>query len=264
MKKMLSRKPENTTLPNPSVNTSLRIEGQFGRALLPLLFLIFSGLVQAQATGDLNDTGIILCANSESNSIPCSYADSDTLGFPRQDGQMGRSAQAGAAGFSFSTVSSCTLDGVTGLTWERKVTTASNYQLNTNTYNWKNSTSTTNGGIAGITGTASGTTTCFSSTATTCDTESYVAHANTQLLCGYSNWRLPTRLELINIVDASKQYSGSATVDATFFPNIRTARYWTRDNFAANPNSARWVDLGTGADGVSDKSAKYHVILVRP
>jgi hypothetical protein len=177
---------------------------------------------------------------------------------------MGRSAQAGAAGFSFSTVSSCTLDGVTGLTWERKVTTASNYQLNTNTYNWKNSTSTTNGGIAGITGTASGTTTCFSSTATTCDTESYVAHANTQLLCGYSNWRLPTRLELINIVDASKQYSGSATVDATFFPNIRTARYWTRDNFAANPNSARWVDLGTGADGVSDKSAKYHVILVRP
>ncbi len=226
---------------------------------LTLLFLVYASPALAQ-TSDLNDTGIILCANGESNSIPCSYADSDPIGFPRQDGQMGRSAQAGAAGFSFSTVSSCTLDSVTGLTWERKVTTAGNYQLNTNTYSWYSTDSARNGGKSGTSGTAAGTT-CFSSV---CDTEAYITYVNSQNLCTFNNWRLPTRLELINIVDASKQFSGSAAVDATFFPNIRTARYWTRDNFAANPNSARWVDLGTGADGVADKSNKYHVILVRP
>ncbi len=165
----------------------------------------------------------------------------------------------------------CTKDAVTGLIWETKVTTASNARLNTNTYNWTNGNAGSNGGFAGSTGTASGTT-CWSST---CDTDALITHINTLNLCGESanDWRLPTRTELMNLVDAAKQSSGSGVpaIDATYFPNMRPGKYWTRDNVAANPGeagvtagAARWVDLATGLDGTSAKSEKNFVILVRP
>lgn len=269
------------------------------------LSLILSGnpgLVLAQATGKLNDTGIVLCANSDSNSITCSYNDTDTTGFPRQDGQLGRSPKdqpvgtltktgaSASAGFDYQKLAyigggvvlagtalgvtaglwGCTKDVITGLIWDMKVTTASNIRLNTSTYNWKDSTASSNGGIAGSTGDAL---TCFGSN---CDTEAYKAAINaidadgagagTAGVCGetLNDWRLPTRLELMNIVDASKQYSGSATADSTYFPNLQAGRYWTSENLASNPNSARWVDLSSGSDGFGAKSNKYYVILVRP
>jgi hypothetical protein len=68
----------------------------------------------------------------------------------------------------------------------------------------------------------------------------------------------------MSIVDASKQGTGNAAVDATYFPNIMPARYWTADNLAGNPNEARLVNMGSGIDGTAPKSSLLHVILVRP
>lgn len=250
----------------------------------------------AQITGKLNDTGLTLCANETSNSVLCGYADGDPYGYPRQDPEIGRSprdvagslsktgaSDAAAEGFDFSKVQydngaippavstlgtgtswGCTKDNVTGLIWDMKVTSASNARLNTNTYNWKSSTAASNGGTGGVTGTAAGTT-CFSST---CDTEAFIAYINTLNICGESgtmnDWRLPTRLELLSIFDASKQGSGVAAVDATYFPNLMPGRYWTADNVAGNPKEARTVNLMNGIDGTATKSSKTYVILVRP
>lgn len=262
-----------------------------------LLILIGNaGTASAQATGKLNDTGITTCANATSNSVPCGFADGDTYGYPRQEAEYGRAAKESAGqslgktgasdgaskGFDFTKVRydspyttlasgaalgtgtswGCTKDNVTGLIWDMKVTTASNARLNTNTYNWKSSVAASNGGTSGVTGSATGTT-CFAST---CDTEAYIAYTNTLNICGESanDWRLPTRLELISIVDASKQGSGSATVDATYFPNIMADRYWTSDNVAGNPNEARTVNMMSGSDGTASKATKIYVILVRP
>lgn len=271
------------------------------RVALPALVLLLlllgnAGTADAQATRKLNDTGIVTCANATSNSVPCGFADNDSYGYPRQEAEYGRAAKenagqslsktgasdANSKGFDYQKLAyvggavltagtaqgttnatwGCTKDVVTGLIWDMKVTTASNARLNTNTYNWKSSTAASNGGISGTTGTASDTT-CFSST---CDTEAYIAHINTLNICGESanDWRLPTRLELINIVDAAKQGSGSAAVDATYFPNIMADRYWTSDNVAGNPNEARTVNMMSGSDGTASKSAKIYVILVRP
>lgn len=259
----------------------------------------------AQATGKLNDTGLTLCANESSNSVPCGYADGDTYGYPRQDAEYGRSAKdaagqslgktggsdASSEGFDFtkiayvggadlpstalqgttSTTWGCTRDNVTGLIWDMKVTTDTNARLNTNTYNWKSSTSASNGGTAGSVGVAaatSGTSSqCYASVINyTCDTESYVAFINTLNICGESggDWRLPTRLELLSIFDASKQGSGVAAVDATYFPNIMPGRYWTADNVAGNPKEARTVNLMSGIDGTATKTSTTYVILVRP
>lgn len=277
------------------------------RGWIPVLSLLalngFAAAVWAQATGKLNDTGLITCASEASNDVTCGYADGDTYGHPRQDAQIGRSfkesagqslAKTGASdtnskGFDFTKIRydngvtlaagatlgtganwGCTKDNVTGLIWDMKVTTASNARLNTNTYNWKNTNSASNGGTAGDTGTASGST-CFSST---CDTEAFIAYINTLNICGETgttnDWRLPTRLELMSIVDASKQgtFDGSgnaiATVDATYFPNIVAGRYWASDNVAGNPAQARFVNMQLGSDGTTAKSTLNHVILVRP
>lgn len=273
--------------------------------VLPLFILLASqpGQALAQATGRLNDTGIVICADEISNSLPCGYSDGDTAGFPRQDAQMGRAAKENAGvslgktgasdpaskGYDFQKLAyiggavvaagtalgtttglwGCTKDVVTGLIWDMKVTTASNVRLNTSTYNWKSGNSTSNGGNGGTTGTASGTT-CFGST---CDTEAYIAAINAvdadgvtagvQNICGANGWRLPTRLELMSIVDASKQGSGNATVDATYFPNIQPGAYWTSTNNAGHPDEALTVHMGGGSDGSAPKSSLNYVILVR-
>lgn len=291
---ILSRIQE--ALDGPFSGASLSLAGALMARLMAILSLVFvfPATIYAQ-TGKLNDTGISTCANAASNNVPCGYADGDTYGYPRQEAEYGRAAKetagqslgktgasdANSKGFDFSKVQysngaippavttlgtgtswGCTKDNVTGLTWDMKVTTASNARLNTNTYNWKNSLAQSNGGISGVTGEASGTT-CFSSA---CDTEAYIAYINTLNICGEStnDWRLPTRLELMSIVDASKQGTGNAAVDATYFPNIMPARYWTADNLAGNPNEARIVNMGSGIDGTAPKSSLLHVILVRP
>ena len=265
---------------------------------LAMIFSVQSAPVLAQATGKLNDTGQVTCANESSNSVTCGFADGDTGGFPRQDGEYGRSAKefagqslgktgasdASSEGFDYQKLSylggtvlaagiaqgttnatwGCTKDVVTGLIWDMKVTTDSNARKSTNTYNWMDSTAARNGGVAGVTGTATGTT-CFSST---CDTEAYIAYINGLNICGEStnDWRLPTRLELMSIVDASKQgnATGAPTVDPTYFPNIQAGVYWTGDNVAGNPNLARTVNLANGQDSTSSKTQKNFVLLVRP
>lgn len=255
-------------------------------------------------TGKLNDTGATLCANETSNSVPCGYADDDPYGFPGQDGEYGRSAKdvagaltpkvgasdAASEGFDFTklaytggtallssavqgtttTTWGCTKDNVTGLIWDMKVTTASNARKSTNTYTWNDTNSTSNGGNAGTQGAVA--TQCFLPTVASpgpyyyCDTKQFIRYINSLNICGEStdNWRLPTRLELMSIVDLSKQGTGSAVVDPTFFPNIVPGNYWTADNLAGNPKEARLVNLASGSDGTASKSVKNYIILVRP
>lgn len=260
--------------------------------------LLFSYAAVGQ-TNPINDTGLTACANATSNNVACAYADpSLSTSFPRQEAEFGRAAKENAGaltiagsnaatkGFDFTKLAyvggtalatgtaqgttsatwGCTKDNTTGLVWETKVTTASDARLNTNTYNWKDSTASRNGGTSGVTGTAAGTT-CFSST---CDTEAYIAYINSLNICGESanDWRLPTRLELIGVINAANQGgvvdSSIAAVDNFYFPNLLRGNYWTADNVAGNPGDARTVNLAIGSDGVAPKSRKNYVILVRP
>lgn len=49
---------------------------------------------------------------------------------------------------------------------------------------------------------------------------------------GYSDWRLPTKKELMSIADYSVPYPGPA-INSAYFPNTKSAAYWssTRDGF---------------------------------
>jgi hypothetical protein len=85
---------------------------------------------------------------------------------------------------------------------------------------------------------------------------------NEQKLCGYSDWRLPTREEMETLID----YNTSAkhvTINTTYFPEAVPSWYWTatensqRDNFA-------WYVLFRNGIALNDlKERPKHVRLVR-
>lgn len=223
----------------------------------------------------LNDTGIDWCANSDSSDnvwLSCPIAD-----HPGQDAELGRDAEArartlqktgaGAAGFDFTKLNAegnavpaasvlwdCVRDNHTGLVWEVK-TIDGGLRDTHNTYTWYNPAAGRNGGDpgtanGGICGMADG-----------CDTQGYVAAVNEIALCGFSDWRLPSRLEL----DSIRHFGRVRTfplIDVDYFPNTRS-QYWSAAPFAGDATKAWTIDFsGTGADTVP-KSEAQSVRLVR-
>lgn len=215
-------------------------------ALLSTLVLAWTGAAHAAGpTGLLNDTGITDCWNDTAVSNGTGI-EADTGTHPRQDRRYGRDPAAtagmtktgaGSKGFDFTKIANngsvlpasaalgsgatdwaCTRDNVTGLIWEVKTSTGLRNQ--NYSYSWYNSDTATNGGSAG---TAAGGT-C--ATAGRCDTEKFVADVNAAGLCGASTWRMPTRQELVSIVDYGRPYPGP-TIDPTYFPNTPASDFWS-------------------------------------
>lgn len=241
---------------------------------------VYGNKVTAKATGKLNDTGIKFSGNETSgnNNSADSAVDqciASTQGgnnqVAAQDCSFGRDADAivgdgysrfipgfnsdyndgdGETGFSFLKVSasgaplpasavawSCVKDNVTGLMWEVK-TDDNGLHDKDHTYTWFDTNASTNGGANG---TEDGGT-CFASVS--CDTAGFVLAVNTAGLCGYSDWRLPTVIELRGIVNNN---ISSPAIDTAFFPNASSLHA----TYTASPNSAitfsPWfVFFGTG------------------
>ena len=229
----------------------------------------------------INDTGIDWCADSSSILLSCPVA-----GHPGQDGDYGRDALAregklvkvggGTAGFDFTKLDvnglplaiqdmpwsdggsetdgnrwSCVRDNVTGLVWEVKVNDSAHLRHQGHTYTWYDPNSpdgnpgTQNGGS------------CVDSA---CDTTGFVQAVNAQGLCGSSNWRMPTRLELQGIVDYGRH---NPTIDTEYFPNSTVALFWWSASPAANDSDLAWWGLfSVGNFGPGNRGGGYHVRLV--
>ncbi len=208
----------------------------------------------------LNDTGIQFCSAYPGNGIvACGSAQ-----LARQDAQFGRDAQAtagtltkvggGNAGFDFTALDSsgnptspgsgtnphaCVRDNVTGLVWEVKTDDGGLRDKDWN-YTWYNSNSPD-----GYPGTSDGGT-CYQSGH--CDTEKYVADVNAAGLCGYHDWRMPTRKELANIADLGR---ADPAIDPTYFPNTQSRTYHSaspQPHTDSSDSYSVWnIDFSTGA-----------------
>jgi hypothetical protein len=82
-------------------------------------------------------------------------------------------------------------------------------------------------------------------------------------LGGHSDWRLPTKKELMTIVDYSIPYPGP-TINTTYFPNTKSSHYWSSTTYAYNPSSAWSVYFSYGyVYGGSKHYDGYYVRCVR-
>jgi hypothetical protein len=252
----------------------------------------YSKIVAAIPFGGLNDTGIDWCSDINTNrfmdgtrSEKSESCDTFETTHPRQDGHEGRDAAArnrrlakigsGSAGFDFTKVCmsgeaagkgkcppnpilgngpnnwACTRDNVTGLMWEIK--NESGLRSASNTYTWYNPAGKTNGGEPGLRNGG----TCPDGS---CDTHAYVRAVNGVGLCGATDWRLPTRKELLSIVDNGRF---DPALDPGFFPDTSSGNYWSSSPYADQANSAWQVYFQYGEAYPVDKKQENHVRLVR-
>jgi len=150
----------------------------------------------------------------------------------------------------------CTRHAPSGLVFEVKLPGAGALRSAGNTYSWRSNNAAQNGGVVGSAGGGA----CSGSV---CDTEAYAAAVNSAALCGFTNWRLPTRGELQIIATLTGQGSGTPVSEPTYFPNMSTSGYWTSTNFAANPNAAWSQHFDTGQARWTEKQNALRVLLVR-
>ena len=226
-----------------------------------------------------NDTGITWSGHAvDGNAVSCNPAHP-----AGQDCHYGRDAVAvagmldkvggGNAGFDFTKIANdgsvlpaaavlgggptdwaCTRDNVTGLIWEVKVGDPLHLRFQGHTYTWYDPNSpdgnpgTQNQGI------------CVGSA---CDTTGFLQAVNAQGLCGFSDWRMPTRRELQGIVDYGRH---SPAIDTGYFPNTPGNRVWSGSPYAYSSYDAWIVYFGLGYAGGADshlRSNRFPVRLVR-
>lgn len=207
-----------------------------------------SGAASVSITAaQVHDTGVSAsqCYGSGSNTL-ASCAGSAALALnSAQDGMVGRdvssaSSSDGKLGLSFSAVGSyasteCVKDNLTGLVWEGKTTAGDRASSNSYT-NYGDSRSA--------------------------DASAYVTTVNAAKLCGYSNWRLPTRDELQALVDYSVA-SPEPTVDATWLPNTGVSAYWSSSPYLGSAAKAWSVNFANGFVSNNARSGKLLLRLVR-
>lgn len=238
-----------------------------------------------EIVGALNDTGIATCGNAEEAELPCPQS-----GFPQQDGDVGRDAQArqgalqkqggGAYGFDWTKLGSdgekltiqnqpwsetgdegsgtrwsCVHDNTTGLTWEVKESDANHPRFGGHSYTWYSSDHTDNGGDKGIA--MLDNEQCPTSP---CNTENYVLWVNQQGLCGASDWRMPSVKELMSIAVYSNVMPA---LDEDYFPNTPQPRFFTNQTLANDPKLAWYVYFTDASVSFTNKSDRSYVRLVR-
>ncbi len=78
-------------------------------------------------------------------------------------------------------------------------------------------------------------------------------------LCGYSDWRLPTKDELLGLVVKG----GRPTIDSAWFPNTQANWYWTSSPDPDGSGNAWYFDFGNGYAGNYNRDDLSYLRLVR-
>ena len=153
-------------------------------------------------------------------------------------------------------VTECIKDNVSGLMWEGKA--GSGMRAGSLTYTNYDSTSVPQV----LTSPAYATATQAQVDATT-NAVGYKKTVNALALCGYTDWRLPSRDELKGLVEPKASPTG-ASVDGLWFPNTPAYVFWTASPYETNASYAWLVDFFDGSTAVSfDRGTGAHIRLVR-
>ncbi|MFX4227164.1 MAG: DUF1566 domain-containing protein [Porticoccaceae bacterium] len=278
----------------------------------------FAYSIDVDGDGNLNGSDDIRGSGRHSNQIDCVNGEVDPQGdnVPEpsaQDAYIGRDYLAqtsglpaktggGLAGFDFTKLDvngnelpenasdwSCVQDNHTGLMWEVKKTEGLHNAEDR--YSWYNDDVFSNGGFegyqrAGDLGGVLPNNTCFGfvggNSPTYCNSAAYIDRVNGSALCGANDWRLPTRQELVGIVNYELGNVGGLSpdhlpsLDPDYFPNTQVSapegevilptdvvRYLTSDPYASSVTAVWAVYLGTGDSTRANKAQPNAIMLVR-
>lgn len=148
---------------------------------------------------------------------------------------------------------SCIEDTNNGLTWEIK-SSDNGIRDKNNSYSWYQPSL-----LEGAQGTADEGKCKGSSD---CDTQSYIQTMNKKNYCGYSDWRLPSREEMLSIVSFENAAS-KVTINTNYFPDTLPSWYWTASSNKAHPEHAWYVLFRNGIALNDLKERAKHIRLVR-
>jgi hypothetical protein len=148
----------------------------------------------------------------------------------------------------------CVFDARTGLMWEVKRLEAGPHRADNN-YSWYLPDPDRNMSDAGLPDGGQ----CDMNR---CDTHTLVTVINDNGLCGFHDWRLPEREQLLTLGDRRLADSGQI-MDTRFFPHDPPGEYWSASTFRLYPQSAWVVDSRHGLDRAEMKTEARYARLVR-
>jgi hypothetical protein len=205
----------------------------------------------------INNTGISRCGNATKNNLTC-----PVTGFPGQDAEFSSDINnnTGQIHFSYTKLDkhgkelpknaktwACARDNVTGLIWEVKTDDGGLHHKDWSYY-WSDESD------------ISGVEKKFCGGFIYCHSQAYIDAVNTEHWCGSTNWRLPSRHELISLANLSKI---GLVVDRNYFPNTLASTYWT-SSLQVDGHAVE-IDFSTGDIGWVriGGNARNPVMLVR-
>ncbi len=89
------------------------------------------------------------------------------------------------------------------------------------------------------------------------------AHCGTLVLASHQDWRLPSQIELVSLVDYSNLGPGHAPVDESVFPDTPADAFWSSTRHAAAPTEAWTVYMDVGFTYAYDVTTVGKVRCVR-
>jgi hypothetical protein len=85
-------------------------------------------------------------------------------------------------------------------------------------------------------------------------------HCAALTFAGFNDWRVPSRIELVSILDATRI---QPSINASIFPNTANDGFWTASVAADNPAGAWYVYFYFGYPKTDDRGNKFSVRCVR-
>ncbi|MCX8520026.1 MAG: DUF1566 domain-containing protein [Rhodoferax sp.] len=151
----------------------------------------------------------------------------------------------------------CVKDNVTGLVWEGKNSNGNIIRPGDGVYTNYDSTTSAQKLMEG---------TAAFPTQTDIDASTnsigYTKSVNDIALCGFTDWRLPTKEELPGLVDGSQ--SSGPTIDNTWFPNTQSTGYWTSSPYTHYSGIVWGVSFEDGKTYIGyGRGSHYAIRLVR-